>query len=130
MQSCQIIVIILFVPLLGHGGDYFIKLVSKSRRGTYEPEYRLLTLIIPVLVGVACITVYGKIASHPEGNSWVSLVTTFYAVFFAFLGCNIAGLTYAIDSFPIQRGALLVVICSGRGFISFGLGYSILPAVT
>jgi len=44
------------------------------------------------------------------------------------LGANIVGLTYAIDSFPLVAGPLLVLICAGRGIISFGLSYATLPA--
>lgn len=48
---------------------------------------------------------------------------------FAFLGANLVGITYAIDSFPSKAGPLLLVLCAGRGFISFGLSYSTVPLI-
>lgn len=33
------------------------------------------------------------------------------------------------DSFPFRAASFLVVICAGRGFISFGLSYATLPAI-
>jgi hypothetical protein len=51
------------------------------------------------------------------------------AVNFAFNCVNLVGITYAVESFPQRAASLLVVICAGRGIISFGLSYSTLPAI-
>jgi len=51
------------------------------------------------------------------------------ASYFAFLGANVVGITYAVESFPLRAGSLLVVLCAGRGFISFGLSYATLPSI-
>lgn len=47
----------------------------------------------------------------------------------AFLGANTVGITYVLDSWPREAGALLLVVAAGRGFISFGLGYGTVPSV-
>ena len=52
------------------------------------------------------------------------------ASFFAFLGANVVGITYAVDSFPSRAEAILVVICAGRGIMSFGLSYATLPSIS
>lgn len=49
--------------------------------------------------------------------------------YFAFLGGNAVGITYAVDSSPQQAGPLLLLICAGRGMISFALSFSIVPLV-
>jgi len=60
----------------------------------------------------------------------MSIVAPYHLGFLAFLGCNITAIAYCVDSFPRKAGPLLLVICAGRGFISFGLSYSTVPAIT
>ena len=102
--------------------------MTRRNNGVYQPEYRLIVLFIPAVVGVVCSIVYGQAGSHPENYTWGTVAVTYNAMFFSFLGANIVGLTYAIDSFPMVAGPLLVLICAGRGIISFGLSYATLPA--
>lgn len=128
VQAGQIVDSILFLPILGYGTDLVIKLMSKRNNGVYQPEYRLIMLFIPAIVGVICTVVYGQAGSRPTKWSWGSVAVAYNAVFFSFLGANIVGITYAIDCFPLVAGPLLVLICAGRGFISFGLSYATLPA--
>lgn len=45
------------------------------------------------------------------------------------MGANTVGITYAVDSWPLEAGAILLVIAAGRGFISFGLSYATVPWV-
>lgn len=128
VQAGQIADSILFLPIVGYGTDLVIKFMSKRNNGVYQPEYRLIILIVPAVVGVVCSIMYGQTASYPDKYTWGSVAVTYNAIFFAFLGANVVGLTYAIDSFPLAAGPLLVLICAGRGFISFGLSYATLPA--
>lgn len=60
----------------------------------------------------------------------MTIVAPYHMGFFAFLGANLVGITYAIDSFPSKAGPLLLLICAGRGFISFGLSYSTVPLIS
>ena len=57
----------------------------------------------------------------------MAIVAPYHLGFFAFLGANLIGITFVIDSFPNKAGPMLLVICAGRGFISFGLSYSTVP---
>lgn len=129
VQAGQVIVCLIFLPLLGYGTDYIIRFLSKTNAGRFKPEFRLLVMLIPAIVGVVCAIVYGESAQHPKNWPWSAPVVSYNAVFFAFLGANIVGITYAVESFPEAAGALLVVICAGRGLISFGLSYAVLPSV-
>ncbi|PVI05797.1 MFS general substrate transporter [Periconia macrospinosa] len=125
----QIASCLIFLPLLGYGNDLMIKGVSKLRGGIYQPEYRFFNLAIPTIVTVVCGVMYGQAAAHPYQYSWGTIAVTFGGVFFGFLGANVVGVTYAVEAFPLRAEPFLVMICAGRGLISFGLSYSVLPAV-
>lgn len=129
VQAGQIVCCLVFLPLLGYGSDIAIKYFSRRNGGLYKPEYHLPVIGIPVIVGIICGILYGQAAAHPEKWSAAAVVIGYNASFFAFLGANIVGITYAVDSFPQRAAPFLVVICAGRGFISFGLSYATLPAV-
>ena len=47
------------------------------------------------------------------------------AYYFAFVGANIAAITYLLDSYPTRAAPVLVVITAFRGFISFGTSYGV-----
>ncbi|KAL4806056.1 major facilitator superfamily domain-containing protein [Aspergillus unguis] len=129
VQAGQIVSCIIFLPLLGYGSDLTIRAFTKRNNGRYKPEYRLPVIGIPAVVGVICGIIYGQAASYPNKWNASAIVVGYNAGFFAFLGANIVGITYAVDSFPMRAAPFLVVICAGRGIISFGLSYATLPAV-
>ncbi|KAJ6010437.1 hypothetical protein N7451_001849 [Penicillium sp. IBT 35674x] len=129
VQAGQIVCCLVFLPLLGYGSDMIIRVFSRRNNGLYKPEYRLPVIAIPAIVGAICGIIYGRAGAHPESWSVASIVIGYNASYFAFLGANIVGITYAVDSFPFRAAPFLVVICAGRGFISFGLSYATLPAV-
>ncbi|KAL4949756.1 major facilitator superfamily domain-containing protein [Aspergillus filifer] len=129
VQAGQIVSCVIFLPLLGYGSDLTIRALTKRNKGLYKPEYRLPVIAIPAAVGVICGIIYGQAASYPEKWNVSAIVVGYNASFFAFLGANIVGITYAVDSFPLRAAPFLVVICAGRGIISFGLSYATLPAV-
>lgn len=104
--------------------------MSCRDNGEYKPEYRLITLGIPSAVGLVCAIIYGQVGAHPNDWSVAAPIVTYNASFFAFLGANIVGITYVVDSFPSRAEAFLVVICAGRGIMSFGLSYATLPSIT
>lgn len=130
VQAAQVVGTAVFLPVLGYGSDWIIKFMSKRRGGVYSPEYRLIPLWIPAITGIICAVMYGQCAAKPSHYSWGSVAFTYNATFFGFLGANIVGITYAIDAFPQRAGALLVIICAGRGLVSFGMAYATLPAIT
>ncbi|KAJ5953496.1 hypothetical protein N7454_000392, partial [Penicillium verhagenii] len=129
VQAGQLVDCLIFLPLLGYGSDLVIRAFSRRNGGIYKPEYRLPVIAIPAIVGVVCGIIYGQAGANPEKWSVASIVIGYNASYFAFLGANIVGITYAVDSFPFRAAPFLVVICAGRGFISFGLSYATLPAV-
>lgn len=129
VQGAQILCCLIFLPLLGYGGDLLLRVLSKRNGGIYRPEYRLPILAAPSIAGVVGAIIYGHTATNAVKSHWAGIAVTYNVIFFAFLGANQVAITYTVDSFPIKASPLLVVLCAGRGFISFGLSYAVLPAI-
>lgn len=129
VQAGQIVICFIFLPTLGYGSDYVIRVMTRRNEGEYKPEYRFLVLAAPSITGVVSAIIYGQAGSFPDEWNWSAVVITYHGIFFAFLGANIVSITYAIDSFPLQSASLLVVICAGRGLVGFALSYSVLPSI-
>jgi hypothetical protein len=121
VQAGQIVCFMIFLPLAGYGSDWLIKRLSMRNDGVFKPEYRLIGLALPAVVGVISAVVYGQAAQRPAEWHWSAIVVPYNAVNFAFNCVNLVGITYAVESFPQRAASLLVVICAGRGIISFGL---------
>lgn len=111
--------------MLGYGSDWVIKRAAKRNGGVHEPEMRLLPLVFPLIVGVISAVLYGQAGSHPDNYNWFIFPFTNGAYYFCFVGCNIAAITYLLDSYPTRAGPVLVVICAFRGFVSFGVSYGV-----
>ncbi|KAH7009495.1 major facilitator superfamily domain-containing protein [Ilyonectria destructans] len=129
VQLVQVLDCVIMVPSLGFGSDYLVKTLSKHRNGVFEPEYRLITLVIPAIAAVVSCVIFGRAGASPEDWPWMAVVAPYHLGYFAFLGVNLIGITFAVDSFPSKAGPMLLVICAGRGFISFGLSYSTVPLI-
>ena len=71
----QIVVALVALPLLGFGNDKIIKWKAQRNGGVHEPENRILTLIIPILVGIPTMAVYGLGASNPNNYHWFTYVS-------------------------------------------------------
>ncbi|KDN63937.1 putative major facilitator superfamily transporter [Colletotrichum sublineola] len=105
VQLVQVLDCVILVPLLGYGSDMLVQALSTWRNGVFQA------------------------GAYPDRWHWMTVVAPYNLGYFAFLGANLTGITYAIDSFPSKAGPLLLVICAGRGFISFGLSYSTVPLI-
>ncbi|KAH6637830.1 major facilitator superfamily transporter [Boeremia exigua] len=127
IQLSQVVAATLVVPLLGYGSDIIVKMMSRRHKGVYEPEFRLISLAVPVALMIMACVIYGRAAE--EHWHWAAIALTYHIGFFAFNGANLVAITYLVDSFPSKAGPLLLLVCAGRGFISFGLSYSTVPAV-
>ncbi|KAL0941670.1 major facilitator superfamily transporter [Colletotrichum truncatum] len=129
VQLVQVLDCVIMVPLLGYGSDILARMMSTWKNGIFQPEYRLVILSIPIASAIVACILYGQAGANPESWHWMAIVAPYHVGYFAFLGANLIGITYAIDSFPSKAGPLLLVICAGRGFISFGLSYSTVPLI-
>lgn len=73
-QAGQIVVAFICIPMLGYGSDFIVKFMSRRHVGVHEPEHRLLTLIIPLVLGIMFIVIYGQAAQFPERYHWTAIV--------------------------------------------------------
>lgn len=125
VNAGQIVVAFVALPLLGNGSDFIIKWRARRNGGVHEPENRLLLLWIPLIMGVIASVLYGQAGQHPDRYHWFVIVFANAAYYFAFVGANIAAITYLLDSYPARAGPVLVVITAFRGFVSFGVSYGV-----
>ncbi|KAI8651849.1 MFS domain-containing protein [Fusarium sp. Ph1] len=125
----QVVVSMVVVPAQGYLSDYVVKTLSKRNKGVTEPEYRLIPLILPFVVGIISTVIFGQACKHPYDWHWSAIVVTFNSEFFGFVGIVVASFTFAIDSYPARSDAILVVLCFARGVISFGLSYGSLEFI-
>lgn len=125
VNVAQIVVALVALPLLGNGSDYVIKWRARRNGGVHEPEARLLLLWIPIVIAIISSVLYGLAGSNPEKFHWFAIVFAFGGYYFGFVGANIAGITYLLDSYPARAGPCLVVITALRGFVSFGTSYGV-----
>lgn len=98
VQLTQVVAATLVVPLLGYGSDWIVKTMSRLHRGVFEPEYRLITLSLPVALMIMACVIYGRAAEEPTHWPWIAIVLTYHIGFFAFNGANMVGITYLVDS--------------------------------
>ncbi|KAG5662615.1 hypothetical protein KAF25_005033 [Fusarium avenaceum] len=129
VQLVQIVDCLIAVPILGYGSDIICRFMSRRRNGVFEPEYRLIVLVIPAAAAIISAVFYGRAAASPNDYHWMAIVAPYHLGFFAFLGANLVGITFVMDSYPNKSGPLLLVVCAGRGFVSFGLSYATVPSI-
>lgn len=125
VQGGQIVVSLIMIPVLGHGGDYLTKWIAKHRNGVAESEIRLIPMLIPVTVLIVCSVIFGRAGEHPYDWSPWAIITTFNGIYFAFIGIVLIGYTYSLDSYAERAAPILVLICAIRGLISFGISFGI-----
>ncbi|KAF5005697.1 hypothetical protein F66182_15916, partial [Fusarium sp. NRRL 66182] len=94
-----------------------------------KPEYRLLALIIPTVAILISTIIYGKTAQNPEDWTWAGIAVTLNFEYFGFVGIVVSSFVYCMDAYPQRVGAALVLICSCRGFIGFGISYGAISFV-
>jgi hypothetical protein len=96
--------------MLGYGSDFLVKWMARRNNGIHEPEFRLLTLVVPLLMGILFTAIYGQAAQYPDRYHWMAIVFPLNGYYLAFIGANTAGSTYLLDSYPTRAGPVLVVI--------------------
>jgi hypothetical protein len=121
----QVLIAFFALPLLGNGSDRIIKWAAKRNGGVHEPENRILPLFIPIVIGIISAVLYGQAGQYPEKYHWFTIVFAYAGYYFCFIGANIVGITYLLDSYPARAGPVLVVITAFRGIVSFGTSYGV-----
>jgi hypothetical protein len=107
----------------GYLSDFIMKIMSKRNGGVTQPEYRLLPLIIPLISILVSTIVFGKTAQKPSDWSWAGIAVAVNFEYFGFVGIVVSSFVYCMDAYPQRIDAALVLICSLRGFIGFGISF-------
>lgn len=125
VQGGQIIVSIIMVPVLGYGSDLLVRILAKRSGGVAEPEHRLIPMLLPAIIVVISCVFFGLGGAYPAKWSAWSIIISFNAEYFGFIGIVLIGFTYALDSYGERAAPLLVLICTVRGLVSFGISYGV-----
>lgn len=84
----QIVVSFVGLPLLGVGSDWLVRTLAKKNGGVHQPQYRLVPLVLPLVVGTLSAILFGQAAAHPYSLHWFAVVFSVNAYYFAFVGAN------------------------------------------
>lgn len=124
VMAAQLITALIFVPLQGLGGDWLVKKLAKRNNGQTRPEHRLIPLIMPIALAVTACIIFGRTLADPYSWSWTGIAIPMNAIYFTFTAVILSSYTYSIDAYPERAGAILLLYCSSRGIVSFGVSLS------
>lgn len=79
--------------------------------------------MIPLAAILISTVIYGKTAQSPADWSWAGIAVTLNFEYFGFVGIVVSSFVYCMDAYPQRIDAALVLICSLRGFIGFGISF-------
>ncbi|KAF7537382.1 hypothetical protein G7054_g3773 [Neopestalotiopsis clavispora] len=100
--------------------DYVCLWLAKKNRGIYEPEFRLPTIIIPMIIGIAGF--YGFGATVHYQTHWTGPVLCFGLANMSLAIGNACVFGYVIDAHKELSEEAFVAI-NARNFLTFGLTY-------
>ncbi|RDW69865.1 putative synaptic vesicle transporter SVOP-2 [Coleophoma cylindrospora] len=130
VQTGQIAMAVIMIPVLGYGGDLLTRKLAERRGGVAEPEDRLIPMVLPVVIVTISCLFFGRAGSHPNHWSYWTIIITYSAEYFGFISVVLLGYTYSLDSYPERAGPILVLICAVRGLISFGISFGVTRFIT
>lgn len=108
---------------------HFWRVCFESIDTAEQPEHRLITLIPPFIAAIVSTVIFGQASQHPQDWHWSAIAVSFNVEFYGFVGTVVAAFTYAIDAYPGQSDAILVLFCFLRGVISWGISYGALGSI-
>jgi len=79
--------------------------------------------VIPPVSIIISTIFYGRTAQNPTEYSWAGIAVTLNIEYFGFVGIVVSSFVYCMDAYPQCIDAVLVLICSLRGFIGFGISF-------
>ncbi|KAI1502292.1 major facilitator superfamily transporter [Biscogniauxia marginata] len=102
-------------PIADRISLYMTRSLGKGRR---EPEYGLMNLVVPVLLGVAGALVFGH-AAQDKAHFGIMLLGNTFLLAGALTTASVVN-SFVIESYPQMPGPVLVNVSSLRIIISFG----------
>jgi hypothetical protein len=86
-------------------------------------------LIIPLIAILILTVMIGKTAQPPSDRSWAGIAVTVNFEYFRCVGIVVSSFVYYIYAYPRPIDVALVIICSLRGFIGFGISFGAISFV-
>ncbi|OOG00249.1 hypothetical protein ASPCADRAFT_401292 [Aspergillus carbonarius ITEM 5010] len=108
-------------------GDRFIVWVAQRSGGVHKPEHHLLLLIVPGLLAVASLILYGFTARGHATWGGPFMGWTLYQV--SFVSTLIRTTSFATEAWEKNPGPALVTVVGTKNLIGFGVSYGLNPMV-
>ncbi|KAJ5109592.1 hypothetical protein N7532_002237, partial [Penicillium argentinense] len=107
-------------------GDWFILRMAKRSGGVHTPEHRLLLLIVPGILTVVSLLLYGFTTT---GSTWGGPYMGWTLLQVAFVSVLILSTAFAAEAWEKNPGPALVAVVGTKNIISFGISYGLNPMV-
>jgi hypothetical protein len=113
----HLIVAFIFSPMSGFLADWLAKFMARKNGGIFEPEFRLLLMIIAVPISTASFIGFGIVAQNKAPLPWILFFSTLQGVSVPF--ASQAALTYVLDCHPRDSNPAFVAIHFAKTLFAF-----------
>ncbi|KAF2665063.1 MFS transporter-like protein [Microthyrium microscopicum] len=104
----NLVVGLIFAPIAGYLCDWLAQFLARRNNGIFEPEYRLLLMIIAVPISTVSFIGYGLAVERKASIAWILFYSSLQAVATPF--ASQAALTYVLDCHPRDSNPAFVAI--------------------
>lgn len=108
-------------------GDWFVLHMAKRSGGIHAPEHRLILLIIPGILMVVSLLLYGFTAGG--GSTWGGPFMGWTILQVAFVSVLILSTSFAAEAWEKNPGPALVAVVGTKNIIAFAISYGLTPMV-
>ncbi|KAJ5144555.1 hypothetical protein N7448_001947 [Penicillium atrosanguineum] len=108
-------------------GDWFILRMARRSGGVHTPEHRLILLILPGILTVASLLLYGFTAGG--GSTWGGPYMGWTLLQVTFVSVLILATSFAAEAWEKNPGPALVAVVGTKNIIAFGISYGVNPMV-
>lgn len=109
-------------------GDWFILRLAKRANGVHIPEHRLILLIVPGILTVVSLLLYGFTADG--GFTWGGPYMGWTLLQVAFVSVLILSTSFAAELWEKHPGPALVAVVGTKNIVAFGVSYGLVPMAT
>jgi MFS family permease len=123
-----VVPLVVATPFVWFFGGYVADKISNAhaRRngGRREPEAHLLSLIFPLMAGIAGPVLFGYAGENIAHISSFVALTAVFLIGFGFLTANTLFSVYLVESYPAYAGPVLVNVSSIRLIVGFAMSFN------
>jgi MFS family permease len=123
-----VVPLVVATPFVWFFGGYVADLISNAhaRRngGRREPEAHLLSLIFPLIAGIAGPVLFGYAGQNIAHVSSLVALFSVFLIGFGFLTANTLFAVYLVESYPAYAGPVLVNVSSIRLIVGFAMSFN------